>query len=166
MLWLFDWLHDIGKQAANEGIEVLSWNHLLPFAQSRGTKATYKLTQDGERFEYSTYTGDADTSMHASSTPANAVHNLDASHLCLAVVAAYKAGIQVNTIHDSFGIHPNNRAAMKVILNTTFKQLVDSKPLETIHKSCIEMGLDIPPPPTGKTPIDWDGLEHFQFAFD
>ena len=69
------------------------------------------------------------TGMLASVAP-NFIHSYDAAHLALTVNAAKSEGIDLVTIHDSFGTTPNNIVRLNAILREQFIAMyADTNPL-------------------------------------
>ena len=92
------------------------------------------------------------------------IHSLDASHLHLIVDQWYSnnPGIgPIVTIHDSFGMHPNDVAKFREISRNTFIQLHKENPLVSFFEQC---GIEAPnlPPTEG---FDIEKVDSGMFTF-
>lgn len=50
----------------------------------------------------------------------NVIHSLDAAHLLETLNVCFSNGINVMTIHDCFGVHPNNIETLRINLKNVF----------------------------------------------
>jgi DNA-directed RNA polymerase len=70
-----------------------------------------------------TPTGNVNTRKMRNASAPNFVHSLDASHLLMTAQACKDAGLQIVTIHDSFGTHPSDVGELLKITKDQFIKL-------------------------------------------
>jgi DNA-directed RNA polymerase len=87
----------------------------------------------------------------------NAIHSLDAAHLCLTV---YKATFPITTIHDSFGALLADMPKLFTLIRETFVELYKTDPLTSIMK---QIGGALEDVPLGT--LDIELVKQSEFCF-
>lgn len=74
-----------------------------------------------------------------SSIVPNIIHSLDASHLLDTVTRCFDSNFDVMTIHDCFGVHPNNIETLRFHLKSVFINMYISNDwLSSFHARNLE----------------------------
>lgn len=69
-----------------------------------------------------------DPSKMSTSTPPSFVHSMDAAHMCLAIDAAYHAGLKdFGVVHDSFATHAADMEVFSQCIRDTFHEMYTSQ---------------------------------------
>jgi len=88
----------------------------------------------------------------ANAVAPNFVHSLDASHLTRVLNQAQRHGMCVSAIHDDFGAHAADTAALSQIIREEFVRMYsDTAILQTLADST---GYTVPPPTPGTLDLD------------
>jgi DNA-directed RNA polymerase len=126
---VFDFLRKLARLCAKEG-KSLRWTTPLGLpvinCYYEADKKRIPIWLNGRRSKLNFIVGDKediDEDKAADAVTANFVHSLDAAHLQLIALAAAKEGIELVTVHDSFGCIAPRAARLKEIIYEEFERL-------------------------------------------
>jgi Autographiviridae RNA polymerase len=158
---VLDFLRKLTKLCANEG-KLLRWTTPLGLpvinACYQPDTKTINAWLDGRRRRVVNFVvGDTDEIAEGdavNAAAANFVHSVDACHLHLVALAAEKEGIQMVSVHDSFGCLAPRAERFKAIIHEQFSQLHErNKLLDGVlqqAKTALPQKTKLPPiPETG-----------------
>lgn len=120
------WLQQSCRKLIKEGHETLSWVSPtgLPVCQAywkSEVKRIVTLLHGGAKLRAHSETDKPDPIKHANGIAPNFIHSLDAAHMTLVVLEASRRGISsLAMIHDDFGTHASDAAALYSIIREVF----------------------------------------------
>jgi len=153
---IMGWLQDCATRLAEAG-EPMVWRvptgSTLMMAYRERTASKVNCLA-GQVYLYPDATQTIDARKQAAGASPNVVHSFDAAHLALTVNALGRHyGVQdFAMIHDSFGVHAADVAAMHAVLRAEFVRMYEPDRLAELHAGFRERAphVDLPdPPPRG-----------------
>lgn len=167
-----DWLQVAASKAAKEGLPI-NWVTPTGFLVQQAyrvpslkrVETTFNSTRI--RLNYQAGAGKIDSRRQASGISPNWVHSLDASHLMKTINRAAREGIRsFSMIHDSYGTHAGNAAALATFLREEFVLMYGSTDVLKVFKEELEhqMGEELPALPA-KGKLDLEDILRSPFFF-
>jgi DNA-directed RNA polymerase len=143
-----NWLQACARQIIKNGDEVIRWKvpSGFPVAQRYHEQDSHRIRTNlcGNAFlRISIDNETPDINRHRNGVAPNFVHSYDASHLALTTVAAEAEGLHLAMIHDDYGTHAADAAALYRIIREVFVAMYESSsPLEELAAA-----YNLPQPP-------------------
>jgi DNA-directed RNA polymerase len=139
-----DWLKEVSQVAAREGLPIW-WTTPSGFAVMQDYREWIGKQVDfharGRRLQITVMieSDKLDKRKQAQGVSPNFVHSLDAAHLMRTVVLCMHQGIKhFAMVHDSYGTHAGNAAALRDVLRQAFVEQYSSDVLGQLREQLIE----------------------------
>lgn len=114
------------------------------------------------------FTNEIDSKGAVDAAAPSFVHSLDGCHLQMVANACAAEGIELGTVHDSFGCHPNHAPRLRSLLVQEFHALYQNDVLGNVRDAALEQdisGKTTVPLVPGRGELDLDRVIEATFAF-